>query len=170
MALDAYSLGVKGLCDWWSLLEYWYYEYSTNLYPILQDEATNDAHLYFPRLNRWTRVNLMEKVNREMYNNVSIARVQIELRRVPLHVPNLPHAWYLGERCSLQETQFTLEDMDTSANPGWWFRVVDIDGTDMLLDVPYLSNVPGVPSASLYHDTEYMQYLDESRCMYVGGQ
>ncbi|KAF6162188.1 hypothetical protein GIB67_008317 [Kingdonia uniflora] len=53
-----------------------------------------------------------------------------------------------------QETQFTQEDMDTSADPGWWFRVVNIDGTDRLLDVPRLSDILGVPSASLYHDIE----------------
>ncbi|KAF6174499.1 hypothetical protein GIB67_004693 [Kingdonia uniflora] len=52
------------------------------------------------------------------------------------------------------ETQFTQEDMDTSADPAWRFRVVDIDGTDRLLDVPRLSDVPGVPSAGLYHDTK----------------
>ncbi|KAF6153489.1 hypothetical protein GIB67_027356, partial [Kingdonia uniflora] len=114
-------------------------------------------------------------------------------KRVPLHVPSLPHAWYLGEQCSLKvstpyilpdysqtinadvigpravrgriilsrfahsmphETQLTQEDMDTSANPAWWLSVVDIDGTDRLLDVPRLSDVPGVPSAGLYHDTE----------------
>ncbi|KAF6139573.1 hypothetical protein GIB67_015530 [Kingdonia uniflora] len=69
-----------------------------------------------------------------------------------------------------QETQLTQEDMDTSADPTWWLRVIDIDGTDRLLDVPRLSDVPGVPSVGLYHDTEYTQYLDESRRMYVGGQ
>ncbi|KAF6157693.1 hypothetical protein GIB67_037266 [Kingdonia uniflora] len=161
-----------------------------NLHPILQDEATNDAHLYFPRLTRWTRMNLMEKVNRGMYNNVSIARVQIELQRldnlmcpwdsyleiqqgldgyegtplvvarwfsqkkVPLHVPSLPHAWYLGEWCSLQETQLTQKDIDTSVDPAWRLRVVDIDGTNRLFDVPRLSDVPGVPSTGLNHDTE----------------
>ncbi|KAF6168153.1 hypothetical protein GIB67_011538 [Kingdonia uniflora] len=90
-------------------------------------------------------------------------------KRVHLHVPSFP-AWYLGERCSLQETQLTQEGMDTSVDPAWRLRVADIDGTNRLLDVPHLSDVSGVPSAGLYHDTEYTQYLDESRRMYVSGQ
>ncbi|KAF6145385.1 hypothetical protein GIB67_034155 [Kingdonia uniflora] len=226
MAPDAYSLGVKGLCGWWSLLEYWYYEYFANLHLILQDEATNDARLYFPRLTRWKRINLMEKVNREMHNNVSIARVQIELRRkgylsmfqafrmhgiwgsgalfrdryldqlrgqgwvdgeqflikhisydlywarvsTPYILPDYsrmikadvigPRAvrgWIIPSRFAHsmpQEIQLTHEDMATSTDPSWRLRVVDIDGIDRLLDVPHLSDVPGVPSAGLYNDTE----------------
>ncbi|KAF6159014.1 hypothetical protein GIB67_042095 [Kingdonia uniflora] len=53
-----------------------------------------------------------------------------------------------------QKTQLTQEDMDTSADPGWQFRVDDIYGTDRLLDVPHLNDVPGVSSTGLYHDTE----------------
>ncbi|KAF6148644.1 hypothetical protein GIB67_042603 [Kingdonia uniflora] len=53
-----------------------------------------------------------------------------------------------------QETQFTQEDIDTSIDPAWWFRVADVDGTGRLLGEPRLSDVPGVPSAGLYHDTE----------------
>ncbi|KAF6174965.1 hypothetical protein GIB67_026453, partial [Kingdonia uniflora] len=75
-------------------------------------------------------------------------------KRVPLHVSSLLHTWYLGKRCSLQMTQFTQEDMDTSADPTWRFRVINIDGTDRLLSVPYLNNIPGVPSVGLYHDIE----------------
>ncbi|KAF6157036.1 hypothetical protein GIB67_041497 [Kingdonia uniflora] len=42
-----------------------------------------------------------------------------------------------------QEIQFTQEDMDTSVNPVWQFRVIDIDSTNRLFDVHRHSNVSG---------------------------
>ncbi|KAF6143646.1 hypothetical protein GIB67_004175 [Kingdonia uniflora] len=58
--------------------------------------------------------------------------------------PRAVRGWIIPLRFSHsmpQETQFTQEDMDTSTDPRWRFRVVDIDGTDRLLDVPRLSIV-----------------------------
>ncbi|KAF6175420.1 hypothetical protein GIB67_036511 [Kingdonia uniflora] len=48
-----------------------------------------------------------------------------------------------------QETQFIQENIDSSIDLRWRFRVVNIDGSDRVLDVPRLSDIPGVPSAGL---------------------
>ncbi|KAF6166496.1 hypothetical protein GIB67_038233, partial [Kingdonia uniflora] len=53
--------------------------------------------------------------------------------RVPLHVPSLPHTWYLGERCSFQDMfgdHRLVGDryLDQLRGQGW------VDGEQFLID------------------------------------